>query len=270
MSHAPGTQPLAGIRVVVTRAQHQATGLAEALANVGADVALLPLLEIVPPADPGPMRHALARIGSYDWLALSSSNAVTALPPEILQACRSATGPRIATIGPATSNAVCSQGGLVAVEATRHDGGGLAETIVRASQPGQERVLLPQAADARPELADGLREAGFEVETVIAYDKRLPHHATAQAVRLFESTPLGWVIFASPRTVAHFVTTLGDAWPARRRELRAAAIGPTTARALRRIGVEPAVATEPTPVGVVAAIVESITKSLIETSSALP
>jgi uroporphyrinogen-III synthase len=73
--------PLAGIRVVVTRAEHQAAGLAAALGAAGAAVAHLPLLEVTPPADPAPLARARATLPLYDWVVLTSANAVAALLP---------------------------------------------------------------------------------------------------------------------------------------------------------------------------------------------
>jgi uroporphyrinogen-III synthase len=71
--------PLAGVRVVVTRAERQAAGLAAALAAAGAEVELLPLLEVAPPADPAPLARAAAELRLYDWVVFTSANAVHAL-----------------------------------------------------------------------------------------------------------------------------------------------------------------------------------------------
>ena len=76
-----GSPPLAGVRVVVTRAERQAGSLAAAFAAAGAAVELLPLLEVTPPADPGPLLRAVAELRLYDWVVLTSANAVQALLP---------------------------------------------------------------------------------------------------------------------------------------------------------------------------------------------
>jgi len=73
--------PLRGLRVVVTRAEHQAGGLAEAFTAAGATVELLPLLEVIPPADPRPLERAASELALYDWLVFTSSNAVEAFLP---------------------------------------------------------------------------------------------------------------------------------------------------------------------------------------------
>src|SRR4028118_1479524 len=74
------------------------------------------------------------------------------------------------------------------------------------------RVLPPEAAEARPVLSEGLRQAGAEAVVVVAYDKGLPAEAPAQAERLFRDSPIGWVTFTSPRIVRHFVDLFGEEW----------------------------------------------------------
>lgn len=231
--------PLDGIRVVVTRAEHQAEGLAEAFREAGASVELLPLLEVVPPVDPLPLARAAAEISSFDWVVFTSANAVEAflplanpLPPDL----------KIAVVGPATAEALRSHGIEPHLTARKAEAEGLAADL--ASRVGGKRVLLPQASDARPALLAGLREAGAEAIAVVAYDKRLPPEAVHRAVELFSGGPLGWVTFTSPRIVRHFAELFGEAWERRRGELRAVSIGPVTTAELRRQGVEGVVEAE--------------------------
>ena len=51
--------PLAGRRIVVTRAERQSGGLRERLERQGAEVLLLPTIETVPPDSYGPLDEAL-------------------------------------------------------------------------------------------------------------------------------------------------------------------------------------------------------------------
>lgn len=249
----PGS--LTGIRVVVTRARAQAAPLVDAFRQRGAEVALLPLLAVTPADDDGPLAEALDRIESYDQLVFSSANAVEAVLPR----CAGRQLPPIAVVGPATAAAVRQAGFSVSREAVRRDGVGLAQAL--ADRVQDQHVLLPQADDAQLALAQGLRDAGARVDGVIAYAKVLPPEAAEQARALFATTPLGWVTFTSPRIVRHFFqvleTVLGEAWPARQEELRAAAIGATTAAALRRRNTTPTIALEPTPGALVAAVLRA-------------
>lgn len=226
---------LVGLRVVVTRAEHQSEGLAAAFERAGARVELLPLLEVVPPADPRPLERAAAEAGSYDWIVFTSANAVQAFLP--------LTGPLpedvwIAVVGPATAEALRAFGIDPHLTARKAEAEGLVADL--APRVAGRRVLLPQAADARPALLAGLREAGAEAVAVVAYDKRLPADAPARAAELFATTRIGWVTFTSPRVVRHFVEVLGADWERWKGELRAVSIGPVTSAELRRYGVEPA------------------------------
>lgn len=234
------------MRVVVTRPAHQAAGLAEAFRDAGFSVELLPLLEVVPPEDAEPLDQAVARLTDFDGVVLTSANAV---PPLIERLDGSwPEGVWIATVGSATTRRVREAGWAVDFEPEDSRAEGLVAELgpkVRGS-----RLLLPQAADARPVLARGLREAGADVTAVTAYDKRLPTEALDTARRLLSSGDPGWITVTSPRIGRHLVELLqkiwGEDWEARKRDLRLVSIGPVTSAGLREIGLEPtAEAAEP-------------------------
>ena len=246
-------RPLAGTRVVVTRAAHQAGGLERRLREAGARVALLPLLEIVPPADPAPLQRALARLRTFDWLVLTSTNAVDAVMERVETIPRTV---QVAAIGTATAATLAHRGIAPAVVARRAQAEGLVEELAGEIAAGA-RVLLPQAADARPVLGAGLEKAGARVERVIAYEKRLPPRSPRRFAALFAGDePWGWVTFTSPSTVSGFVALAGDRWPTERATLLPASIGPVTSAALVRAGAPPrAEAQEPSEAALVGAIV---------------
>jgi uroporphyrinogen-III synthase len=257
---------LAGVRVVVTRSHAQAASLTEAFAAAGALVESLPLLEIIPPADEAPLRKALTELARFDWVVFTSVNAVQAV---LHKAGAWPESVRVAAVGPATRAALLRAKVVVDLEAGTAGGTANASGLLAvlrncqkdAGTRSRPRVLLPQAADARPTLEEGLREAGYDVERVVAYDKRLPEGAPETAHRLFSDQPLGWVTFSSPRVVRHFVGLFGAAWPTRKTELDAASLGPVTSGALQEQGIEPAVeASEPSPDALVAAVAGELEK----------
>ncbi len=101
---------LEGLRIVVTRAAHQAEELAQPLRELGAEVILLPAIGIAPPSDPEPLRQAAARCDEYDWIIFTSANTIQPFIRELRQPagrCKS----RIATIGAATRE-IAEAGGL--------------------------------------------------------------------------------------------------------------------------------------------------------------
>jgi uroporphyrinogen-III synthase len=248
--------PLRGLRVVITRAEHQAGELAEAFAAAGAAVELLPLLEVIPPADPRPLERAASELALYDWLVFTSSNAVEAFLP--LTGGSVPGRLRIAVVGPATAEALRAWEIEPYLIAGRADAEGLLAELAPFVDRSR-RVLLPQAADARPTLAEGLARAGAEAVAIVAYDKGLPANALRRAEELFSTTPIGWVTFTSPRIVRHFIELFGNDWGRRRPELKAVSIGPVTTAELRRQGVEPAAeAGAPSNEGMVEAVVRAV------------
>jgi len=68
--------PLAGKRIVVTRAQGQAGELSAKLCRLGAEVVEFATIEILPALDYRPLDDAIAKIASYDWLIFTSVNGV--------------------------------------------------------------------------------------------------------------------------------------------------------------------------------------------------
>jgi len=259
-------EPRSAPRVVITRAAHQAGELGAAFEAAGAEVAYLPLLEVRSPADPAPLERAVAGVASFDRLVFTSSNAVDAFLPRVAGKGGAKALPPVAAVGPATSRALRAFGVEPALEATESRGAGLAAELLRHLEPGA-RVLVPQAEDARPELAAALRRGGCRVTAVTAYGKRLPPGARADAERLFARGAIGWVTFTSPRIVRHFLALLAElfagvpvddseaaAREARCRGLRALSIGPTTTAELARWGLDPdAEAARPGVEGMVAA-----------------
>jgi uroporphyrinogen III methyltransferase/synthase len=234
-------RPLFGRRVLVTRAADQAAELAGRLRRRGALPVCVPLIAFEPPEDPGPLERALSRLEDYDWLVLTSATAVRfGLDGRDLGA-RSAL-PRVACIGPATARAARAAGLPVDVIPTDQalPDRLVAELAARTELAGA-RVLFPCAAGARELLPRALGAAGARVDRIVVYRTVLPE---AAAVALHEAVEQGLdaVTLTSPSTVEHLFRVLGDSEVrdlARRAAL--ACIGPTTAAALRKRGLEPAV-----------------------------
>lgn len=246
---------LAGLRVVVTRAEAQGEGLVAAFAAAGAEVSVLPLLEVVPPSDTRTLERAASELALYDWLVFTSANAVHSFLP-----LAGGTLPqrlKIATVGAATAAAVREYEIQPEIAGTA-DAAALAAALA-PHVARRRRVLLPQAADAAPTLVEALAQAGAEPVAVVAYDKRLPSDATQRARALFADAPLGWVTFTSGRIVRHFVGLFGEEWEPRRPELLAASIGRVTSAELARHGITPAAeAVRPEDTELVAAVVAAV------------
>lgn len=230
---------LTDARVVVTRSLHQAEELARPLRERGAAVILLPMIEIAPPVDTGPLRRAAREIDEYDWIIFSSANAPAALA-EHVNPGQGSPRARIAVVGAATRDAVEALGWKVDVVPEEF----VAESLVNAlSHEGlrTKRILLPSAAVTRDVIPPALRERGALVDVVEAYRNVMPKDAAAQARAVFSEDPLpDWITFTSSSCVDNLVSAVGtDSLST----VRIASIGPITSATIRRHGL--AVHTEP-------------------------
>jgi uroporphyrinogen-III synthase len=252
-------KPLAGRKILITRARHQAQSLASALEEKGATVVAIPTIEIIPPDSYDAMDAALWNAKKYQWLVVTSVNGAEILAQR-LKALGVGSGVlddlKIAAIGPATARAL-GETGLHVDEVPKQ---AIAESLVESLRPqvSGKNVLLVRAKVARDVLPEELRKAGATVEVVDAYQTIVPA-TSADDVRLLFAAPSRMpdaVTFTSSSTVTNFFRLLHEAnviaWPA---GVAAASIGPVTSQTLRHHGIEPAVeATEYTIPGVVEAL----------------
>jgi len=235
-----GERPLAGRRIVVTRPEAQARPLADVLERLGARAAVVPLVEIAPPADPGPLDAALASLPSYDWVVFTSANAVAALRDR----AQAAGLVRVAVVGPATAAAARAAGLEPSFLPERF----AAEEIAAGLEPLHGlRVLLPQADLADPGLATELRARRAHVDAVVAY--RTVELARSPA-ELAELRAADAVVLASSSAARSLAAQGGPG------DALVACIGPRTAEEAREVGFSVGlVADESTADGLVRALV---------------
>jgi uroporphyrinogen-III synthase len=243
---------LAGRRFVVTRRPEQADTLKAGLAALGAEVVEVPLLELAPPEDPEPLARALADIAGYDWVALTSTNAVQALATALARTGRAfPPRTRVATVGPSTSRSVREMLGIEPVlePASDFQAEGLLRAFDAVHLTGQ-RVLLPVSDRAREVLAEGLRARDALVDMVVAYRTVTPAGAGEAMERVLQGGA-DLVILASPSAVEALVGAL----PGREAPVAVAVIGPVTEHAARAAGLDVRVVASPaTANGLVEAI----------------
>ncbi len=259
--------PLQGKRVLVTRTREQASVLSEGLRALGATPLEFPTIRIVPPSDWTQLDAALTRLYSslvsedvdnasyiYDWLVFTSANGVhiclqrlqhLGYEPRMLQNIR------IATIGPATADALTPYGLTADLIPDAYVAEGVAEAIIEDAQKRSralkgQHILLARAAEARKVLAIMLREAGAIVDDVPAYytltaavdDERsrdLWHDLLHQQLHI--------ITFASSSTVRNFMAWVKQCEEATGIRLAPtslpiiACIGPITSQTARDLGL---------------------------------
>lgn len=234
------TKPLFGKRILVTRAPTQAGSLSSLLRDEGAQPVLAPTIRIAPPIDPRPLQDAIARLHVYDWVLFTSANTVDAVFEAMERGeidLRAFDGAKICAIGSKTEAALATRGvraDLVPEEAR-------AEGVIEALRPRlreSARVLLPRAEVAREILPTSLREAGAEVDVVVAYRNLPPLPRDADRIRsLVDPEEVDTVLFTSSSTVQNLTDVLGEDAAARLNALDLFSIGPITTRTAERVGL---------------------------------
>jgi uroporphyrinogen-III synthase len=229
-------RPLAGKRVLVTRPRAQAADLLRALGAMGADVALLPAIEIAPTTDLDSLDRAVASLQSYDWVVLTSVNGVRAVADRsraLEVALPAGPPPRLAVIGPATAGAAAELWREPDLMPDEYVSERMAEGM---GDVAGKRVLLARADIARRELAEELNRQGAQVEEVEAY--RIVPSTEEPDARVWERAP-DFVTLTSSSAARATVERLqeqgvGD-WLER---AKIVCIGPITAATVRELGYE--------------------------------
>jgi uroporphyrinogen-III synthase len=250
-----GTEKLQGRRIVITRPEERAAGLARRLRELGAEPVEFPTIRLEP-ADPAALDDAIEALSEYDWLVFTSRAGVEAFfarldavgrPTALEVAVRARPSQAgvsslgVAAIGPATAAALRERGVEPALVPREY----VAEALLAAlGEVRGMRFLLPRADLARQTLAAGLRARGAQVDEIAAY----------RTVTLDGPAPdlsgVDAVTFTSSSTVRGFVASGASVG-----EARVVCIGPVTAETARELGMRvDRVATEYTEEGLIEAL----------------
>jgi len=204
--------PLAGWRILVSRARDQAGALSTGLRALGADVCEIPFIDIRPPRSFKAMDESLRLVAEYEWLILTSANGVRAMFERMAQLNlpRRVLGHlNIVAIGPATRAAIEREGLKVAVMPKEY----VAESVVEAlsDKVRGKRVLLCRAKIARDVIPRELRNLGAFLDVVEAYETVTPQSSRVElrAVLRDPTRRPHLITFTSSSTVQNYVALLG-------------------------------------------------------------
>jgi uroporphyrinogen-III synthase len=264
-------------RIVVTRARGRNENLrAELILALGSSVRIieLPCVEFREPENTAALDAAIRSINDFSWILFTSQNAaryfarrMRTLGAQPAQIAKPRT--RIAAIGPATAEATSAEGFLVDFVPSPGTGRSFAASFKNSvrSVAGMEiknptagflrgvagaKILVPRSdlALRDPGVADWtdvLREAGAEVTAVAAYQTCAPKTLAGPQLAQIIRDGADCFIFASPSAFENFARAAGANSLQRLASSSVfAAIGPTTASAIRAAGIACAVeSTEP-------------------------
>ncbi|HIK26415.1 MAG: uroporphyrinogen-III C-methyltransferase [Thermosynechococcus sp. Uc] len=250
---------LHGKTILVTRAASQASSFCEQLKAAGASVLEMPTLEIVPPSSWQPLDQALAQLDTFDWLVLTSHNAVTFFMERLQhhgKDSRALAGLKIAVVGSKTAQTLSSYGLMADFMPSEFVADAL---VAEFPQPiAGLRFLFPRVeTGGRAVLVEAFTAAAAEVVEVPAYNSRCPQGVDAEVLAALQAGQVDMVTFTSSKTVQHFCQLVGAKAAELLRNVQIVSIGPQTSQTCRqllgRVDVE---ATEYTLEGLVQALLQ--------------
>ncbi|MDR7315000.1 uroporphyrinogen-III synthase [Brevibacillus nitrificans] len=253
--------PLAGKRIMVTRARSQVRELVGKIEALGGEAYAFPLLKMVAPDDPSQVDEAIAQLETFDWLIFTSVNGVQFFLERMravgagIETIRA----EVAAVGPKTAAALQKEGLTVAVIPSDYVAEGLLSSLHDRLVPGQ-RVLLPRADIARKTLPQELVRLGLEVTEVDVYHTVIDAELAPEAARRIQNHDIDGILFTSSSTVTHFVQAMApfaqEGWLD---QVTIACIGPITAKTAQKNGLKvQVVATEFTVEGLLTALIENL------------
>jgi uroporphyrinogen-III synthase len=239
--------PLAHLSVLVTRAAGQASHFQTLLVAEGAQVLEMPALEIQPPSSWEPLDQAIAHLPNYDWLILTSANAVTYCLDRLAQVGNVADLKtiKLAVVGRKTAK-ILQQRGLTPNFIPPNF---IADALVTDFPDPVTglKLLFPRVeSGGRDVLVKEMTAAGAMVTEVPAYESGCPVAPDPVAIAALQARTVNVITFASAKTVRHgcqlLAQGLGAGWADYLDGVAIASIGPKTSEAchelLGRVDIE--------------------------------
>lgn len=233
-------KPLFGKTIAVTRTREQASELVARLSDLGAECVECPTIRIVPPETWEPLDQAIDRLGTYDWLVLTSVNGVDFFFSRLFEKgndVRALAKVRTATIGPATAKRLRDYGFRSDIVPKTYRAESIIEAFEKEPMDGK-KVLLPRAKEARPTLPVEVRKMGAIVDEIAVYETKQATESVALLISRLAKRSVDMVTFTSSSTVKNFKAALPEKDFSELVEgIKVASIGPITSDTARELGL---------------------------------
>ena len=195
---------LEGRTILTTRAKGQSGSLRERLEQLGARVLEIPTIEIVPPESWEPVDTAIGKLTEYDWLILTSANAVRCFLDRLDD---QAVVPPIAVVGSQTARRLQERGLSAALIPDDFRAEGL--VVAFPEDLSGKHILVPRAEVAREYLPDTLRGRGARVDVVTVYRTRRPLEGASRLRRSLGEEKIDCITLTSGATAQNLADMLG-------------------------------------------------------------
>ena len=248
------TPSLKGRVVAITRPVGQAAEAGKLIEEKGGLPYYIPAIEIKGLSNFEPIKKFITELAELqvDYVIFMSTNGVKYLfgAAEELKLTKQLKeglcGAFVVAVGPRTAEALekeyCVRVSLVP---TKYSSEGLIECFEEGEVEGK-KIRIPRTSNATPTLTDKLREMGANVEEIYVYESGLPVDEGLKD-KFFDDLSAGKidaVVFGSGLSARNIFHMLSDRGPNEvilgllNEKVTTVAIGPTTAEALKQLGVK--------------------------------
>ncbi len=232
---------LCGKKIVVTRAAEQAGEFSTKLAARGATVLECPTIRLVEPESWQLLDLAIRELPSYDWVVLTSVNAVRFLFQRLDMLgfdARAFAGCKICAVGPKTAAEIRLFGIKPDLVPTDYKAEGVVDEFSRLDMQGS-RVLFPRADKAREVIPLELKRLGAHVDSPVAYRNVFPDRLPPETLFALEKRSVDCITFTSSSTVQNLAAMLGEELMLDMlKGVAVASIGPITTKSCRDLGLK--------------------------------
>jgi uroporphyrinogen III methyltransferase / synthase len=234
-------RPLFGRTMLVTRAAEQAGEFSAMLERQGAQVIECPTIRLLPPVAWQELDAAIAALAGFDWLVLTSGNAVEIFFARLADLgldARAIGRCRVCAVGPKTAEAIRAYGIVADLVPDDYKAEGVVAAFARVQLSGR-RILFPRADRAREVIPQGLTALGAEVVAPVAYRNVVPETLPAEALAALKERRVDCITFTASSTVENLAAMLGaEHCRALLDGVTIASIGPITSATCRRLGLQ--------------------------------
>jgi len=210
---------LQGVRVLVTRPEHQAENLSRLIEQQGGIAVRFPTLEIVARNDPGDeIKNTLANLDRFHWVIFISANAVNfALKansgkiPRIISGLSLQNGSRrrFAAVGQSTAQAMKTAGLPVDLVPEQGYNSEALLAMPQLQQVEGRNCLIVRGEGGREQLATTLRSRGAEVSYLEVYKRVIPRIDSSPIVALLAQRQLDVITVTSAEALQNLSLMLG-------------------------------------------------------------
>ncbi|TLS68663.1 uroporphyrinogen-III synthase [Mariprofundus erugo] len=204
------SSPLAGKRILLSRAAAQLPELAGQVSDRGGIPLLFPCLAVEVMHDE--ITQALSLAGQYSDVVFTSANGVDAVAQAVAGSgqsfSRALAGMRVAAVGARTAIRLQQYGVQPAIVPEEASQDGLIDAYVSSGLPCQ--LLFFRAEEGRDALVEALAGQGVGVTMVTAYRTVCPDDDASAVQALLRADAVDAVLLGSARAASHYVQRIGS------------------------------------------------------------